>query len=450
MERKTKAKTARRKKPVRSGTQPVQNSTVRRHSVALSVCPHRCTEQISGVSVRSRQIVLIEVQEEEGGCGMAAKKEPRRAAGATRASALLVLVGLLSGLASRSALCGPQTNLLTPTPPLPHCGEIESPPFANPHDAGARVCPPPSARNYTPHHKGLGFDILDSESEACFVPDQEYQLLDQLIDGIAQTVHYDPHLTDPQDRLNQARAVSKAISHELTRRGFALYIPTDTLSDALINRNQPSEPERHVFDCDTGSFIFITMAQNLGASISLVDITLPSGNGHNYVQWRLDEQGMSMNWDTNQQGECRTPPNLPGYQGKPMSADATRGYTLALRAGLWSKRGDFDRALEDDRSAMRLYSQAPIGYNNFAWLIATKEFPNRKELLPEALRNANHAVSLNRLPNYLDTLACLRALGGNFDQAVNVETEATAHSSQQSFADNLARFRDHQDCTGEE
>jgi hypothetical protein len=348
-----------------------------------------------------------------------------------------------------TALGGEHTNLLTPTPPLPHCGEIESPPFARSSDAGARKCPPATPRNYKPRHKGLGFDILDSESEACFVPDQEYQLLDQLIDAITQNVHYDAHLTDTQDRLAQARAISSAISQELKRRGFALYIPTDTLSDALIDRNQPAEPERRVFDCDTGSFIFITMAQNLGASTSLVDITLPSGNGHNYVQWRLDEQGTSMNWDTNQQGQCATPPDLPSFQGKPMSPNATKGYALTLRAGLWVTRGDYNRAADDDREAMKLYSEAPTGYNNLAWLIATKAIPKRRELIPEALRAANHALSLDRIANYLDTLACVQALQGNFDQAAQTETEAVAHSGQKSFADNLARFQIHQDCTGE-
>jgi hypothetical protein len=30
----------------------------------------------------------------------------------------------------------------------------------------------------------------------------------------------------------------------------------------------------------------VTVTENLGAATSLDDITLPSGNGHNYVQWR--------------------------------------------------------------------------------------------------------------------------------------------------------------------
>jgi hypothetical protein len=79
---------------------------------------------------------------------MAAKKKPLRATTANWVVVLLGLGGVLSGLASRPALCGQQTNLLTPTPPLPHCGEIEAPPIANPDDAGARVCPSPSAQSF--------------------------------------------------------------------------------------------------------------------------------------------------------------------------------------------------------------------------------------------------------------------------------------------------------------
>src|SRR5271170_3108028 len=87
-----------------------------------------------------------------------------------------------------AAFSGQQTNLLTMTPPLPHCGEIESPPFARSGDTGPRVCPPVTTRKYVHHNKGLGFDILDSESEACFVPDQAYRTLDEIIDAAKSAV----------------------------------------------------------------------------------------------------------------------------------------------------------------------------------------------------------------------------------------------------------------------
>src|ERR1700736_953358 len=107
-----------------------------------------------------------------------------------------------------TALAGPHTNLLAPVPPIPHCGEIEAPPYADPHDAGRRVCPAVSPRTYVPHHQGLGYDLLNQESEACFVPDQEYRLLDEIVDTVSQSVQYDPKISDPLAQFDQARTIS--------------------------------------------------------------------------------------------------------------------------------------------------------------------------------------------------------------------------------------------------
>jgi hypothetical protein len=59
---------------------------------------------------------------------------------------------------------------------MPYCGDVYAPPFANPVDAGRRSCPPAEARAYTARHRGIGFDTLDLETEACFVPDESYRL----------------------------------------------------------------------------------------------------------------------------------------------------------------------------------------------------------------------------------------------------------------------------------
>lgn len=348
-----------------------------------------------------------------------------------------------------AGITGQRTNLMTPAPPLAHCGEIESPPFANSTDAGSRICPTAIAREYSHHNKGIGFEILDSESQACFVPDQAYRVLDEIVDSVRGSVKYDATLSKPAAELEQARAISARISHELTSHGFALYIPTDTLGDALVERNQKGKPERHVFDCDTGSFIFMTVAESLGAHTALVDITLPSGNGHNYVQWLLDRKGTAMNWDTNQQGECRTPDNLPAYEGNPMTPKQSQGYAISLRAPLWAAKGSFNNALNDLRDSKRLYPEAPGGYNNFAWMVATKPVPDRQKLIPEAMSDAQKAVSLGRDGNRLDTLACVYALQGDFDRAIATEEEAMRLGGSTEFELRLSHFNSKQDCTGD-
>jgi tetratricopeptide (TPR) repeat protein len=331
-----------------------------------------------------------------------------------------------------------------------HCGNMYAPPFAAKGDSGSRKCGAAVRRIYTSRYRGLGFEILDSESQACFVPDQEYRLLDEIVDAVVKSLKYDPSLTDRQAKIEQARQISKKISDTLKARGFALYIPTETVSDALIDRNLSGEPERHIFDCDTGSFIFLTVAENLGAPVALVEITLPSGSGHNYVRWRIDDQ-TSFDWDMNGQSECVTPANIASYEGKSMTRQETLGYALTLRASLWETSGLYGSANSDYREAMKLYPQAPGSYNNFAWMIATKEMPGRKKLEQDALVAAEHAVTIARKPNYLDTLACVCALQGNFQQAIKYESEAAAGDSRNSsFQERLAQFKspNPKDCTG--
>lgn len=333
---------------------------------------------------------------------------------------------------------------------LAYCGDLYAPPFADRRDTMPRKCGVAVKRKYTPRYKGIGFEILDSESEACFVPDQEYKLLDEVIDTVVKSVKYNSSLTDRQAKIEQALLISKNISNTLKDRGFGLYIPTDTLSDALIDRHLPGERERHIFDCDTGSFIFLTVAENLGAPVSLVNITLSSGSGHNYVRWYIDEK-TSLDWDMNGQSECLTPTNLASYEGKSMLRSESLGYALTLRASLWETREFYTSAIDDYRGAMKLYPQAPVSYNNFAWLIATKEVPNRKKLQQEALTAAEQAITISRKPNYLDTLGCVYALLGDFQQAIKYQSEAVAEDPRNSaFRERLDLFKNPnpKDCTG--
>lgn len=332
--------------------------------------------------------------------------------------------------------------------PLAHCGDMYAPPFASASDGRHRSCPPAVRRAYAPRHRGIGFEILDSESKACFVPDQAYRLLDEIVDAVAKDIKYNPDLPDRQAKIAQAQQISRKISDTLRARGFALYIPTETLSDALIDRNLPGEPERHVFDCDTGSFIFLTVTENLGAPVSLVGISLPSGSSHYYARWRIDDQ-TSMDWDMNGQAECATPVGLASYEGRSMSRQEALGYALTLRAWQWEVLGRYDEAISDYHQATILYPQAPVSYNNFAWLIATKEVPDRVKLRQDALAAAQQAIAISRKPNYLDTLGCVYALLGDFQQAIKYQSEAVEKDPRNSaFQERLALFRGQKDCTG--
>lgn len=354
-----------------------------------------------------------------------------------RSLTFLLLISLPTGL-----LAGPPPDRKQSV--LPVCGSAYSPPYANPSDAGRRTCPARNSRGYTTKYRGIGFEILDLESEACFVPDAAYRLLDDIVDEVISRLSQ-----VRQSNIEQVLAISKTTGDVLAHRGFGLYIPTETLGDALHPRNRPGESPRHIFDCDTGSMILLTIAEVLSTPASLVEITLPSGSSHNYVRWQVD-QFTSIDWDTNGRGQCLTPRNTPSFQGKSMSRSEVISYALTLRAPLW-ERGSAARAIDDYFEAMKRSPGHPGPQNNFAWLIATKEFSDRSKYKAMAIDAATKAVALHRIPNYMDTLACVHAFAGEFDLAKRYAEEAVAGApSNTQFAQRLKLFQaaNPTDCTG--
>jgi tetratricopeptide (TPR) repeat protein len=235
--------------------------------------------------------------------------------------------------------------------------------------------------------------------------------------------------------------------------GFALFIPVKTLADALWPNNPSPGPGRYLFDCDTGSFIYLSVADALGLTAHLVDITLPSGSGHNYIEWAIG-QGSRLDWDANGQSECQTPANLPAYEGRAMSRDETLGYAYYLRALTRRDSGQLRLALEDYHHAEQLRPNSPDAWNNAAWLISThQELSGQPALVAEAMNSAQKAIHFNRSANYLDTLACAFAAAGKLTEAAALEAEAVADATYNNdFKRRLNRFRGNEkpsNCFGE-
>jgi hypothetical protein len=330
---------------------------------------------------------------------------------------------------------------------LPACGTINAPPFADPRDAGSRSCPEPATRNYVPRYSGLAYDILAIESDACFIPDEFYRLLDSIVSDVKSALNSLIVAFSAPITRDLARHISKTIGDVLATRNFALYIPTETIGDALEFRNKVGEPERHIMDCDTGSLIYLTLAENLRLPLSLVEITLPSGAGHNYVRWQLAD-GTVLDWDTNGRSECMTPANLAPFEGKSMSRDQVMGYVYGIRGDLRGRRRQYTHAIEDFRKSISLYPESPKSSNNLAWMVATKDFPERGNLGSEALAEAKRAVGIQRNANHLDTLACVFAALGDFSSAVVTATEAVRLNAKPEFRERLERLKAKQDCKG--
>ncbi|WP_188824028.1 hypothetical protein [Novosphingobium indicum] len=148
---------------------------------------------------------------------------------------------------------------------------------------------------------------------------------------------------------------------------------------------------------------------------------------------------------------CITPSNLPSYEGRSLTDDETLAYLYVLRAPVQSETGKYEEAISDYKSAMRLHTEVPMPYNNYAWLVATRRFAGRDAHIEPAIAAARYAVSRDPQANYLDTLACSLALDKQFEEAVNVQERAVAEAPWQAdFRARLEMFRSPspKDCTG--
>jgi len=342
-------------------------------------------------------------------------------------NAILAAFGLAIGTQLSSQAAGQLLNapLAKPAEALPDCGTLPTPLVAvGPGTTMERACTAPAKRSYVPKYHGLGYEVLTMESEACFVPDASFQLLDSIVDQARASMNGNPPGQVSWD--TEARTKLTAVGDVLAKNGFGVFIPTETLGDALANRSL-ADGLTHMMDCDTSSLIYLTVAEEVSMPLNLVEITLPSGAGHNYVRWTSQPQA-TLDWDTNGRAQCRTPAGLSSWQGRSMSKPEVLGYAFALRALVWERVKDYKHALADYRSAIAGYPAAPGSYNNLAWLVAAKADFTDPALLQEGLTAAQHAVSVERSANYLDTLACMRARLGNFPQAIIDEQEAVSRN----------------------
>lgn len=337
------------------------------------------------------------------------------------------------------------------TASLAYCGQNPRPPYGNVADEGRRPCAVAGPRRYTPRHQGIAYKALDLETQACLVPDASYQLLDDIIDAVHARVAAEG-LTPATLRTGAGvKRVSEITGDILQEKGFLLWIPTDSLGDALHPRATGRRAPRHIYDCDTGSLILLTVAETLGLDAALVDITLNSGNGHNYVRWALAD-GLVVDWDTNARAPCATPENRPSFEGVAMTEAETMAYILALRGMTWDNQHRYAEALADYIASSGQDPSRPLSFNNAAWIVATREFAGRETFRDYAVGAAERAAGLEGTASRLDTLACAYAYKGDFEKARETQELAVAQAPNDgAIRRRLGYFQaaTPRDCTGE-
>jgi Zn-dependent protease len=101
---------------------------------------------------------------------------------------------------------------------------------------------------------------------------------------------------------------------------------------------------------------------------------------------------------------------------------------LTNRGMVESRRGNWQRAIEDFREALGLQPKLATAHNNLAWLLAVcpVDFLRDGQAAVEHATWANNATGWN-VPSFLATMAAACAEIGDFDQAVRWHTCALVH-----------------------
>lgn len=181
------------------------------------------------------------------------------------------------------------------------------------------------------------------------------------------------------------------------------------------------------FDCDLASIVYVTVAERLGLPVFAVEVP-----GHTFVRWQ--SHPVTLNWDPND--GMVYPDDYYVRTWHVPSANGTwpRYFENLSRARVlstWSvlcgrekqSRGDFEGALADFHTAVKVDPDDLGAVNELAWLLATcpsKPLRNGAEAVILAKANVAHM----RRAVWLQTLAAAQAEVGDFNEAIATEEEA--------------------------
>lgn len=258
-------------------------------------------------------------------------------------------------------------------------------------------------------------------------------------------------------------AVLRSIDATLLQHGF-LYPDTgaaDLLSESLIplqltparrqsfqmqsqnHRRFPMIAERFPgpffsADCDTVSFLYLSVAERLQLPLFLV--VIPSRDrrpGHAFVRWR--EGTRHLNWETTDAAirtdESYLKPwniSLAAVRTKAALADLTSDQTMGcvhyLLAVKHERRGDSEQALQELRVALKLHPENLDVQREFAWVTATGAEVKARDH-DAAIRYISRVLEIMEDPDARDTLAAVYASAGQFELAVREQRKAIRDSS---------------------
>jgi hypothetical protein len=235
--------------------------------------------------------------------------------------------------------------------------------------------------------------------------------------------------------------VFHAIQSVFGEQDYVLRVPTLLLTDALTTNR---------YDCDTGSFLFLSVAQRADLPLELIEVP-----EHNFVRWSSGDD--HLNWDVNdatsytdakyidgwyvsRHVDPDSDPTFGGYM-VPHTRSHIDGYHDFL-LGLYAGRAN-DAALKE-RLLLRSIERRPgVGKSlaGLAWLYASHEDFTGEEHRRIALEYGRAAYE--RLPGdsfFQKVYSCALATNGRFDEAIAFERDHGANEWR------LERYAEGADC----
>ena len=214
----------------------------------------------------------------------------------------------------------------------------------------------------------------------------------------------------------------------------------------------------HIADCDIYSLLYVSLGEELGLPISMVDLPDGPAGGvaHNYVVWRLAD-GNLVRWEADA-GEMRTEfsdqyhydatTELTRERAQqlhisavPMTRDEVLGYVHWAVGLTWSDRGVDHLTLEAYERALSMWT-SPKVLNSIAWLLATSPNPKLRDS-KRAIAYGEKLAELWPTASFLDTVAAAYAAAGRWADAVAMQRRAKKAANDKeraSFDERLTMF----------
>jgi hypothetical protein len=301
----------------------------------------------------------------------------------------------------------------------------------------------------------IGHKILNIEAASGIVVPEMYRVLDRVIDrararlkGVDLNVQSEDEaekiLNEIDDALTDENFIYPSWGYvdtlaesltpvELDTSAFSAAMATYENENRKQHLNSRGPGVYYVADCDTLSFIYLSVADALKLPLRILErsATFDKDPGHNFIRWQLPG-GTSLDWET-MTGERRDT-----GQGFVLSDGQLSGYILRIVGDQWIQAGSYSRAILAYRAAIAHGYETRGILNQAAWFLATVSDPSQRDAVA-ARQYAIRLCSQDPTPNEIDTCAAAAARSGNFAEAVDLEEKAIAGTAGDA---SKARMRD--------